>query len=159
MRAACRAYRVYYTKPTAEEVAAGDYLLDHSIISYLVDPDGRFLEYIDLTGITVLGVTVTALTGLAGKAYCAGARVWCGAVGVACVVGVVGVVGVVATSGSRSCRLFSAAPLRGFAAYGLGVNAFLALVVLGMRRFIGWRAGDAALAPAPPNKRARTKKA
>ena len=45
MRAACRAYRVYYTKPTAEEVAAGDYLLDHSIISYLVDPDGRFLEY------------------------------------------------------------------------------------------------------------------
>ena len=54
---------------------------------------------------------------------------------------------------------FSAAPLRGFAAYGLGVNAFLALVVLGMRSFIGWRAGDAALAPAPPNKRARTKNA
>ena len=45
MRAACRSYRVYYTKPTAEEVAAGDYLLDHSIISYLVDPDGKFLEY------------------------------------------------------------------------------------------------------------------
>ena len=36
VRAACRAYRVYFTKPTEEEIRRGDYLLDHSIISYLV---------------------------------------------------------------------------------------------------------------------------
>ena len=36
VRTACRAYRVYFTKPTPEEIKRGDYLLDHSIISYLV---------------------------------------------------------------------------------------------------------------------------
>lgn len=45
VKKACRAYRVYFTKPTAEEIARGDYLLDHSIISYLVDPDGHFADY------------------------------------------------------------------------------------------------------------------
>jgi protein SCO1/2 len=45
LRAACRKFRVYYTRPTAEELAAGDYLIDHSIISYLVDPEGNFVEY------------------------------------------------------------------------------------------------------------------
>ena len=28
-----------------EELAAGDYLIDHSIISYLIDPEGHFLDY------------------------------------------------------------------------------------------------------------------
>ena len=45
VRAACRAFRVYFTKPTAEEIKRGDYLLDHSIISYLVDPEGEFADY------------------------------------------------------------------------------------------------------------------
>lgn len=45
VRKACRAYRVYFTKPTPEEVKRGDYLLDHSIISYLVDPEGEFADY------------------------------------------------------------------------------------------------------------------
>ena len=45
VKRACRAYRVYFSKPTEEEMKAGDYLLDHSIISYLVDPDGEFVEY------------------------------------------------------------------------------------------------------------------
>ena len=45
MRKACRSYRVYFTKPTVEELAAGDYLIDHSIISYLIDPEGHFLDY------------------------------------------------------------------------------------------------------------------
>jgi len=45
VRVACRAYRVYFTKPTPEEIAKGDYLLDHSIISYLVDPEGQFADY------------------------------------------------------------------------------------------------------------------
>lgn len=45
VRKACRAYRVYFTKPTEEEIRRGDYLLDHSIISYLVDPDGEFADY------------------------------------------------------------------------------------------------------------------
>ncbi|KAL1515979.1 hypothetical protein AB1Y20_002592 [Prymnesium parvum] len=45
VRQACRAYRVYYSRPTEEEVKAGDYLLDHSIISYLLDPEGEFADY------------------------------------------------------------------------------------------------------------------
>ena len=45
IKKACRAYRVYFTKPTEAEVARGDYLLDHSIISYLVDPEGNFVDY------------------------------------------------------------------------------------------------------------------
>lgn len=45
VRKACRAYRVYFSKPTEEEVKRGDYLLDHSIISYLVDPEGEFADY------------------------------------------------------------------------------------------------------------------
>lgn len=45
VRRACRAYRVYFTKPTEEELAAGDYLIDHSIISYLLSPEGHFVEY------------------------------------------------------------------------------------------------------------------
>mmetsp|Transcript_6121 Transcript_6121/g.19278 ORF Transcript_6121/g.19278 Transcript_6121/m.19278 type:complete len:298 (-) Transcript_6121:321-1214(-) len=45
VRRACRAYRVYFTKPTADEIRAGDYLIDHSIISYLLSPEGHFIEY------------------------------------------------------------------------------------------------------------------
>jgi len=45
VRRACRAYRVYFTKPTEEEVKAGDYLIDHSIINYLLSPEGHFIEY------------------------------------------------------------------------------------------------------------------
>lgn len=45
VRKACRAYRVFFTKPTDEEIKRGDYLLDHSIISYLIDPDGEFADY------------------------------------------------------------------------------------------------------------------
>jgi len=45
VRRACRAYRVYFTKPTEEEQKAGDYLIDHSIISYLISPEGGFIEY------------------------------------------------------------------------------------------------------------------
>lgn len=45
IKKACRAYRVYFTRPLPEEIARGDYLLDHSIISYLVDPEGNFVDY------------------------------------------------------------------------------------------------------------------
>ena len=41
-RAAAKAYRVYYTKTTDDPK---DYLVDHSIIMYLVDPDGKFVAY------------------------------------------------------------------------------------------------------------------
>ena len=45
VRKACRAYRVYFSRPTDAEIKRGDYLLDHSIISYLVDPEGEFADY------------------------------------------------------------------------------------------------------------------
>ena len=39
---ATRAYRVYYTKTDDNEE---DYLIDHSIIMYLVDPNGEFVTF------------------------------------------------------------------------------------------------------------------
>ena len=41
MKEAARKYRVYYTKTNDTE----DYLVDHSIIMYLVDPDGKFVTF------------------------------------------------------------------------------------------------------------------
>mmetsp|Transcript_2079 Transcript_2079/g.5862 ORF Transcript_2079/g.5862 Transcript_2079/m.5862 type:complete len:322 (+) Transcript_2079:3-968(+) len=43
--AVARAYRIYYSKPLPEEVKRGDYLLDHSIIMYLLDPEGQFVAF------------------------------------------------------------------------------------------------------------------
>lgn len=41
---AARAYRVYYAK--VEDAAAGaDYLMDHSSIVYLMDPEGRYVTH------------------------------------------------------------------------------------------------------------------
>lgn len=40
--AAARAYRVYYSKTNDSK---DDYLVDHSIITYLVNPDGEFVTY------------------------------------------------------------------------------------------------------------------
>ena len=45
VKQACRSYRVYYSRPSEEEIKAGDYLIDHSIISYLLTPDGEFADY------------------------------------------------------------------------------------------------------------------
>jgi protein SCO1/2 len=41
----CHSYRIYSSKPSADEVASGEYLLDHSIIIYLLAPDGTFLSF------------------------------------------------------------------------------------------------------------------
>ena len=38
---AARQYRVYYTKTNDTE----DYLVDHSIIMYLINPDGDFVTF------------------------------------------------------------------------------------------------------------------
>ena len=42
VQAAARAYRVYYTKTSDDPK---DYLVDHSIIMYLVDPSGAFVTF------------------------------------------------------------------------------------------------------------------
>lgn len=39
---AARAYRVYYTKT---DDSSEDYLVDHSIIMYLIDPEGKFVTF------------------------------------------------------------------------------------------------------------------
>jgi protein SCO1/2 len=40
--AAAKSYRVYYSKV---EETQQDYLIDHSIITYLVDPSGDFVSF------------------------------------------------------------------------------------------------------------------
>lgn len=43
IKSMCKAYRVYFSTP--QKVPAGqDYLVDHSIYFYLMDPDGDFVE-------------------------------------------------------------------------------------------------------------------
>ena len=43
IKALCKLYRVYFSTPS--EVKPGqDYLVDHSIYFYLMDPDGDFVE-------------------------------------------------------------------------------------------------------------------
>ncbi|KAF8075973.1 SCO1/SenC-domain-containing protein [Lyophyllum atratum] len=42
-KAVCKAYRVYFSTPPNAD-PAGDYLVDHSIFVYLLDPHGKFVE-------------------------------------------------------------------------------------------------------------------
>ena len=43
VKAICKAYRVYFSTP--EHVKPGeDYLVDHSVYFYIMDPDGDFVE-------------------------------------------------------------------------------------------------------------------
>lgn len=45
VKRATRAYRVYFSKANEVENDDEDYLVDHSIVLYLVAPDGKFLEF------------------------------------------------------------------------------------------------------------------
>ena len=42
-RSVCKAYRVYFSTPK-DASPDGDYLVDHSIYFYLMDPEGQFVE-------------------------------------------------------------------------------------------------------------------
>ncbi|KAF5389398.1 hypothetical protein D9757_004400 [Collybiopsis confluens] len=42
-KSVCKAYRVYFSTPSDAD-PKGDYLVDHSIFVYLMDPEGRFVE-------------------------------------------------------------------------------------------------------------------
>lgn len=43
IKAACKAYRVYFSTPPGAD-PSGDYLVDHSIFFYLMDPEGKFVD-------------------------------------------------------------------------------------------------------------------
>lgn len=42
---AARQYRVYFAVPDEQVMSENDYLVDHSIIMYLMDPEGKFNDY------------------------------------------------------------------------------------------------------------------
>ncbi len=42
-KAICKQYRVYFSTPPNAD-PKGDYLVDHSIFVYLMDPEGKFVE-------------------------------------------------------------------------------------------------------------------
>ncbi|KAI9217685.1 putative SCO1/SenC domain-containing protein [Blastocladiella britannica] len=44
VKAAAKAYRVYFSSPPPEEQTDEDYLVDHSIFFYLMDPQGGFVD-------------------------------------------------------------------------------------------------------------------
>lgn len=43
VKQACKAYRVYFSTPPGAD-PMGDYLVDHSIFFYLMDPEGKFVD-------------------------------------------------------------------------------------------------------------------
>lgn len=43
VKAACKSYRVYFSTPPNADPSS-DYLVDHSIFFYLMDPEGRFVD-------------------------------------------------------------------------------------------------------------------
>lgn len=45
VKAAAKAYRVYYSKVKEEGAAPDNYLMDHTAITFLMGPDGEFLQH------------------------------------------------------------------------------------------------------------------
>eukprot|EP00668_Euglena_longa_P045611 GGOE01061284.1.p1 GENE.GGOE01061284.1~~GGOE01061284.1.p1 ORF type:complete len:226 (-),score=56.88 GGOE01061284.1:268-945(-) len=40
-----RKYKVFFSEPTQEDIDSGDYIVDHSIATFMFDPQGVFVEY------------------------------------------------------------------------------------------------------------------
>ena len=45
IRSVSKSYRVYFSKSKEDKDDASDYLMDHSAITYLMGPDGKFISH------------------------------------------------------------------------------------------------------------------
>ena len=45
IKALTKKYKVFFSEPSAEDVSTGDYIVDHSIATFLFDPQGNFVEF------------------------------------------------------------------------------------------------------------------
>eukprot|EP00906_Rhabdomonas_costata_P005307 RCo007976 len=40
-----KTFKLFFTKPSKQDLISGDYIIDHSIATFFMDPEGKFIEY------------------------------------------------------------------------------------------------------------------